>query len=129
MKLILLICMIFFHTIGDYYLQKGWMSVAKEKEWWEKNAPNPLYRYDYLAVLIIHSISWTFMIMLPIMIICYSKGIYNVYLIIFLFNVLIHAITDNVKANLKKINLIQDQLIHLLQIILTWALSISTICG
>lgn len=42
--------MIFSHIIDDYYLQ-GWMASAKQKSWWEQNAPDKLYKYDYLVVL------------------------------------------------------------------------------
>ena len=34
------VCMIFCHIIDDYYLQ-GWLASAKQKIWWEKNAPDP----------------------------------------------------------------------------------------
>ena len=40
--------------------------------------------------------------------------------IIFAINLCIHAITDDTKANKKKINLVQDQIIHFLQIIATY---------
>jgi hypothetical protein len=43
----------------------------------------------------------------------------------FIYNWLIHAYVDNLKANNHKINLIQDQSIHLVQIIITWALFIA----
>jgi len=36
-------------------------------------------------------------------------------------NTLIHAIVDDLKANKHKINLIQDQTIHFMQILLTFA--------
>ena len=42
------------------------------------------------------------------------------YPLVFVFNIIIHMITDNMKANKKKINLIQDQLIHLAQIVVTF---------
>ena len=35
-------------------------------------------------------------------------------------NSTIHAIIDDLKANKKKINLVQDQIIHIIQILLTW---------
>ena len=40
------------------------------------------------------------------------------YGVFFVSNAIIHGIVDNLKANAKKINLITDQLIHLLQIII-----------
>lgn len=116
--LFLILWMIFFHIVDDYVLQAPCLSALKQQSWWKENAPNGFYRYDYIWALIMHSFSWTFMIMLPI---AYVQQ-FNIgigYVIIFLFNTAIHALTDNAKANWKLINLWQDQLIHLAQIILT----------
>ena len=63
MKILILICMIFMHIVDDYYLQ-GVLASMKQKQWWEKNAPDKLYKYDYIVALIMHSFSWTFMIMI-----------------------------------------------------------------
>ena len=118
MNFIFLITMIFCHIVDDYYLQ-GWLASAKQKSWWKKNSPDKLYRHDYIAALFMHSFSWSFMIMLvPTVYKIIVGGTY--YPLVFIFNVLIHIFTDNLKANAKKINLIQDQLIHLCQIIVTW---------
>ena len=118
MKLFLLFLMLFMHIVDDYYLQ-GWLASAKQKSWWEQNAPNKLYKYDYLIALFMHSFSWSFMIMLPyhIYILLFGGTFYP---ILFIGNLIIHMYVDNMKANLKKINLIQDQLIHMIQIIITW---------
>lgn len=113
-KLLILISMIFCHIVDDYYLQ-GWLASAKQKLWWEMNAPDKMYRYDYLAALFMHSFSWSFMIMLvPTLL----GEVW--YPILFMGNVLIHMIVDDLKANKKKINLIQDQSIHMFQIVWTW---------
>ena len=110
--------MIFCHIVDDYYLQ-GWLASAKQKSWWEKNAPENLYRYDYLMALFMHSFSWTFMIMLiPTVKTVLFGGTW--YPIVFVSNIMVHMIADNEKANLKKINLIEDQMIHLTQIVATW---------
>lgn len=109
--------MVFFHIVDDYYLQ-GWLASAKQKEYWKKNAPQKIYKYDYVWALIMHSFSWTFMIMLPVAY-SYSFDVSVPFVIVFLINMIIHAIIDDLKANKKKINLWVDQLIHLFQIILT----------
>ena len=57
--------MIFCHIVDDYYLQ-GWLASAKQKRYWEENAPDKMYKHDYIWALIMHSFSWTFMIMLPV---------------------------------------------------------------
>ena len=116
-KMFTLLLMIFCHIVDDYYLQ-GWLASAKQKKYWQENAPEKLYKYDYIWALIMHSFSWAFMIMLPI---AYSLS-FNIniaFLIAFVVNVTIHAITDDLKANKRKINLWEDQIIHLIQIGIT----------
>ena len=114
----ILLLMIFLHIVDDYYLQ-GWLASAKQKKWWAENAPNKLYKYDYIMGLFMHSFSWAFMIMLPS--IYFNK--FNI--LFFIINLLIHMYVDNLKANKLKINLIEDQLLHLGQIIITWAILFS----
>lgn len=122
-KFLLLLIMIFLHIVDDYYLQ-GWLASAKQKSWWEQNAPDKLYKYDYIMALFMHSFSWSFMIMIVPSIFalnrCFTSDIAFQIILTFICNLLIHMTTDNKKANLKEINLIQDQLIHLAQIIITW---------
>ncbi len=123
-KILLLLVMIFLHIVDDYYLQ-GWLASAKQKSWWKQNAPDELYKHDYIMALFMHSFSWAFMIMLipSIYTLIATANISNASLaiaLIFFANLCIHMTTDNKKANLKKINLVQDQLIHLVQIAATW---------
>lgn len=120
MKLFILFCMLFFHIVDDYYLQ-GWLASAKQKSWWEKNAPDKLYKHDYLMALFMHSFSWTFMVMLPLTVFTIIVG-GTWYPILYIVNLVIHFIVDDLKANKKKINLVQDQFIHMIQIELTWLL-------
>lgn len=117
----ILFTMIFCHIIDDYYLQ-GWLASAKQKSWWEKNAPDELYKNDYRMALFIHSFSWTFMIMIPLVAYLLLSGIgLKEWLIsLYLLNIVVHYFVDDLKTNKKKINLIQDQLIHMIQIIATW---------
>lgn len=114
----ILLLMIFCHIVDDYYLQ-GWLASAKQKQYWEDNAPDPLYKYDYIWALIMHSFSWSFMIMLPLVFVTnFNIGI--VFCIVFVCNMIIHAVTDDLKANKREINLWIDQIIHLCQIIGTF---------
>ena len=125
-EIILLLGMLFCHIVDDYYLQ-GWLASAKQRVWWEKNSPSPLYKNDYLMALVEHAFSWTCMIHLPIVVLMVLSGVYaNIYLFILLFaiNWTVHIITDNAKANQLRINLIQDQLIHISQIVITWIIYI-----
>lgn len=116
-KLFILLLMIFLHIVADYNLQ-GWLASAKQKSYWEENAPDPKYKYDYLCALVTHSFAWSFMIMLPVF---YIHGfVVNWRLCcILVVNTIIHAWVDNMKANDKTINLWQDQAAHLAQILYT----------
>ena len=116
-KILLLLTMIFLHIVDDYYLQ-GWLASAKQKSYWEQNAPDELYKHDYIMALFMHSFSWAFMIMLvpSVYTLITTTNINNASLaiaLVFLTNLCIHMVVDNSKANLKKINLVQDQLNHL----------------
>lgn len=120
-KTIIILSMLFLHIVDDYYLQ-GILASMKQKSWWEKNAPDDLYKHDYIVALIEHAFSWTFMIMLPILI-AWLIGIIQVtvveFAIMFVTNLVLHAFIDNEKANRKTINLIVDQSTHIFQIICT----------
>ena len=59
-SIFILLLMIFLHIVDDYYLQ-GWLASAKQKKYWQDNAPEKLYKYDYDWALIMHSFSWTYM--------------------------------------------------------------------
>ena len=109
--------MLFCHIVDDYYLQ-GILAQMKQKVWWEKEAPQRMYRYDYIVALVMHSISWSFMIMLPIAI----KDGFDVsigFVAAFFINAIVHGIVDDMKANKRTINLMTDQMIHIVQIIVT----------
>lgn len=115
-----LILMLFLHIVDDYYLQAvGVLAMMKQRSWWEKEAPQKMYRYDYLVALLMHSFSWAFMVMLPVA--AYlgwnPPGLFYILLAV---NVLVHGIVDHTKANLLKINLIVDQTIHMVQIVVTY---------
>lgn len=118
MSVTLLMSMLFFHVLDDYCLQ-GILASMKQKSWWKENAPDAMYRRDYISALIAHAFSWAFMIMIPV---CWAY-VDDVnpwsYAAIIIANTLIHAYVDHLKANERKINLIQDQLVHVVQIVIT----------
>lgn len=110
--------MVFMHVFDDFFLQSAFLSNGKQQEWWMRNAPDPKYKYDYWPCLYMHGISWASCIMFPI---AWYHG-FDVgmsFFCIWIGNAAIHASVDHFKANLKIINLIQDQFIHLLQIVAT----------
>lgn len=117
MKILLLFAMIFCHIIDDYYLQ-GVLASMKQKMWWRKQESyNENYKHDYIIALTMHAFSWAFMIMLPFILVGVNQYVIVVSIAI---NTIIHAFIDDLKANKKKINLVQDQIIHIIQILLTW---------
>ena len=121
-----LLLMLFMHIIDDYYKQ-GILASMKQKEWWKSQKEyKPLYKYDYVIALAMHSFSWAFMIMLPIavmqIILAKSVDVSAEFVVILFANAIIHGIVDDLKANKKTINLIVDQSIHIAQIFITWAI-------
>lgn len=114
---VILLFMIFCHIVDDYYLQ-GLLAKLKQKSYWELNAPDKMYKYDYLMALLMHSMSWSFMIMLPLLV-YFGFDPPISFLALWITNTAVHFIIDDLKANERKINLIQDQSVHLLQIIIT----------
>lgn len=118
-KLFVVMFMLFCHVFDDYKLQAGVLNNLKQKKWWrEQPEYNEYYRYDYIVGLIMHAISWSFMIMLPLAIYL-SFNITPAFAIIFVANVVIHAVVDDLKANRKVINLVVDQAAHMIQIATT----------
>lgn len=116
--------MLYMHIIDDYKIQ-GILASMKQKEWWKKNAPDEMYKNDYLMALYEHAFCWTVSINIPILV--YSL-LCNVhinrvqYILTFFCTWMMHAIVDNLKANDHLINLITDQIIHMLQVIGCWLL-------
>ena len=118
-KIFIVLAMIYMHILDDYVLQ-GLLANLKQRSWWKQNYPAKMYRYDYIVALLMHSMSWSFMTLLPV---AAYRG-FNVgtdFLSVFLINALGHAGMDHAKANLGLVNLITDQTFHLLQILVTAA--------
>lgn len=128
LEVILLLSMTFFH-IWDDYGRQGILANMKQKSWWKKQEGySDKYENDWLIALIEHAFSWTFMIYIPIAIYVYiNQGVYSVAALIvllatFFLNLIIHAKVDDLKCNKLKINLWQDQMIHIVQIVITFIL-------
>lgn len=115
MKVFIILLMIFCHIIDDYYLQ-GILASMKQKSWWRENAPQDLYKHDYIAALIMHGFSWAMMTMLPALVYLFVTGAaINMTLIniLMLLHALCHALIDHLKANVRALNLVQDQCLHI----------------
>ena len=115
----ILLSMLFCHIVDDYYLQ-GWLASAKQKKYWQE-LPNytDMYKHDYIMALIMHSMSWAFMIMLPIAIVNRFDVGFD-FFVLYIINAFLHALIDDAKANRFVFNLVRDQLFHIAQIIVTW---------
>ena len=115
----ILLFMILFHIIDDFVLQPISLSNLKQKKWWKKQEGySDKYKDDYKVALAIHSISWSIMIHIPLVIMFPSLGQLAL-LISFIVNTVIHYYIDDLKANKLKINLFEDQMVHFWQICTT----------
>ena len=57
--------MCFCHIVDDYYLQ-GILASMKQKSWWTKQESyEDKYKNDYIVALLMHAFSWSFMILIP----------------------------------------------------------------
>ena len=115
----ILLFMILLHIIDDFVLQPISLSNLKQKKWWKKQEGySDKYKDDYKVALAIHSISWSIMIHIPLVIMFPSLG-QRALLISFIVNAVIHYYIDDLKANKLKINLFEDQMVHFWQICTT----------
>lgn len=137
-NLFILLFMVFLHIVADFNLQ-GILSSLKQKRFWNKEniakecseiSPAKAfilehkYRSDYLVALFVHSFMWIFIVMLPIALKMNFK-INIIFILLFILHLIIHMLTDNLKANKLKISLLEDQLIHFIQIISIWTFYLS----
>ena len=117
--------MILLHIIDDFVLQPICLSKLKQKSYWETYVKDDeKYKFDYKVALIIHALSWSIMIHLPLMAIGVSE--YSIFISVIL-NTIIHAWVDDEKANKLNKTLFEDQFIHFSQIVGTWAILTLTI--
>lgn len=116
----ILLLMILAHIIDDFVLQPVCLSKLKQKSWWEnQDSYKSLYKNDYKMALLIHSMSWSIMILLPTFILNVSG---HMLWTVFVVNTLTHYIIDNEKANKGRLNLMVDQIIHFSQVFVSWIL-------
>ena len=117
--------MILLHIIDDFVLQPICLSKLKQKSFWETYVKDDeKYKFDYKVALVIHALSWSIMIHLPLIVI--GVGEFAIFISVIL-NTIMHAWTDDEKANKLNITLFEDQLIHLIQIGATWVILTLTI--
>lgn len=107
------------HFLADYTLQ-GWLADGKQRSWWRKLIPSydeSQYRFDHIVALVCHSLYWAIIICLPV---------YNhpQLILMIAINGVIHAIVDHLKCNKLILSLYQDQLVHAIQIVITFAYAV-----
>ena len=119
--LIIFLFMICLHLIADYLMQNNFLATYKQKKNWEPYVKeHEGYKYDYIAVLFAHSFSWAFITFSPLLLITNA----NLFSLAIIVNTIIHGIIDDLKCNKLRINLITDQLLHLVQIAVTLVIAI-----
>ena len=134
-KIFILFLMLLMHYIEDFHLQ-GCMANLKQKKWWEEQMSDnelqshyilehSIYKNDYKMGLFAHSIENAIFVMLPLIIDLliseFTHNLQNTWILFIPSTILVclsHYGIDNQKANEMKINLIQDQLYHLVIILL-----------
>lgn len=132
-KIFILIAMILLHIVEDFHLQ-GILANMKQKSWWDKQIVDfppkkaNKYRKDYIISLMVHSLENSIFITLPIIIndlyytftVNKDNTLWFVWVIDIWLNTYYHYLIDDLKCNKMKINLIIDQLLHLVMIVFIW---------
>ena len=117
-RLVLFAIMLEIHIIVDFHMQGILGKLKQRSEWLNHPEYSDMYKDDWAIAMWLHAFEWTFSVMLPL---AYVRGwnVGNGFGLMFVINMIIHASTDHLKANLREINLVVDQLIHVTQLILT----------
>lgn len=132
-KIFILIMMILLHIIEDFHLQ-GILANMKQKSWWDKQIVDfppkkaNKYRKDYVISLMVHSLENAIFVTLPIIIndlyYTFTVNKDNDLWIGWLADILLlgyfHSVIDDSKCNKMRINLIVDQVLHLIMIVSIW---------
>lgn len=121
--LLLAFLIIIAHIIDDFILQQlGNLHNMKQKKFWEpyNKEYNNKYYLDHYAGLVIHCISWSIMVHLPILLLTQTPEI--IILISSIIHAIIHGIIDNQKCNKYKLSLFKDQILHLIQLCLIFGI-------
>lgn len=114
MKYFVICAMLFMHVLGDFVLQRqGWMHEMKRVQWWREITDDKRYNYDFVPILFLHGFSWSFLVHLPLLLVMPINGYISASILIM---GIVHGAVDHLKANRFMLNLIQDQIIHMIQI-------------
>lgn len=134
MMMLLFTAMVFCHSLYDFHIQ-GILAQMKQKSWWtdqiaqvsqdhpDKDAGDltRMYGKDYLVALSIHSFEWAVFVTIPLFVYAWANGLtYMPIFVVIPVNTVLHAVIDDMKCNKTELNLVQDQLCHMCQIVLTF---------
>lgn len=130
-ELLVLLAMIYLH-ISDDFINQGILKDLKQKKYWYsidcKKYKKNIYLNDWIPVIILHGFKWSISIHIPIII--YHIAMNNIdpfntrlLMVTIILNTIFHAVIDDLKCNKFKINLIQDQLFHILQILIIYGIN------
>ena len=121
MRFNIFLAMLFCHVIADYNLQ-GCLADMKQKSWWRRelaklklDLEQTHYKNDYKMALCVHGFSWSVISMSPLVYLCWESCPWRLFWFV-LWNAAFHAMVDHLKANAYLFNLIEDQLLHVLQL-------------
>ena len=112
----ILLLMVFCHIIEDFHIQ-GILANLKQRTWWYEQVGYD-YRYgnDYIPPILAHGFEWSVFIHIPLL---FAYGFTFTIFISLIINALFHAHIDHLKCNWHKLNLVQDQILHMIQILIT----------
>jgi len=148
--IVLFLLMLLAHIIEDFHLQ-GRMADMKQKAWWYHSIQDAVidterragrttdvqdpsfksfvdmrmeqYGKDYIPILILHGFEWVICVSIPVMIYTgfeLSTG----YLVMMTAMAFVHAYVDHMKCNKLVFNLVEDQAIHIAQVVVLWAIAL-----
>lgn len=144
--LTIMILAMFGHYIGDFCLQTNTVAKYKQKVSWYEIYDKTQKKYvnGYKVFLFWHSFSWAFTVMVTPLIPYYHKilqlvqsGEIDVLILSFAFflllNTLAHYFIDTMKANptalMKGITMLEDQIMHIVQLTIISVIYTSIILG
>lgn len=114
--------MLLLHVVTEFVLQPVALLRIKQKTYWEQpERPNGGKDTSAMAIAI-NAILWSVMIMLPLM--YYSTEGDLILLLVFLVNMLVHAYIDEYTTNRHKLTFVTAQSLYLLQLIITFLVTL-----
>ena len=114
----LLLLTLLLHFMADFTLQ-GCLADMKQRQWWNLQdiiTCKSRYVHDWICGLVCHALYWTLVTFSPLL--WLTENLWTISFIV-LGNTAMHAVIDHLKCNRYRINLCQDQLLHLAQILAT----------